>query len=78
MLEHKRIERLMLFVELAQQLNYTRAAQALGISKGYLSEQIKKLENELQCPLLLRTTRSVRLTPEGERAFEQGRRIRNH
>ena len=77
MLEHKRIERLMLFVELAQQLNYTRAAQALGISKGYLSEQIKKLENELQCPLLLRTTRSVRLTPEGERAFEQGRRIRN-
>lgn len=76
MLEHKRFERLMLFVELAQQLNFTRAAQALGISKGYLSEQIKTLEVQWQCPLLLRTTRSVRLTPAGERALEQGLTIR--
>ena len=75
--EHKRIERLILFVELAQQLNFTRAAEKLGISKSYLSEQIKRLENDLQCPLLVRTTRSVRLTQEGERAFQQGLTIRS-
>lgn len=72
MLEHKRIERLMLFVELAKQLNFSRAAEKLGISKSYLSEQIKKLEQDLQTPLVIRTTRSVRLTPEGERAYHQG------
>lgn len=75
--EHKRIERLILFVELAQQLNFTKAAEKLGISKSYLSEQIKRLENDLQCPLLVRTTRSVRLTQEGERALQQGLTIRS-
>ncbi|NOH82355.1 MULTISPECIES: LysR family transcriptional regulator [Vibrio] len=76
-MEHKRIQRLMLFVELARQLNFTKAAQQLGISKGYLSEQIKLLEKELQCPLLIRTTRSVRLTQEGEHAYAQGLAIRS-
>ena len=75
--EHKRIERLMLFVELAQQLNFTKAAQTLGISKSYLSEQVKRLEAELKCPLLVRTTRSVRLTQEGERVLAQGLTIRS-
>lgn len=75
--EHKRIERLILFVELAQQLNFTKAAEKLGISKSYLSEQIKRLESDLQCPLLVRTTRSVRLTQEGERALQQGLAIRS-
>ncbi|MEZ8695953.1 LysR family transcriptional regulator [Vibrio lentus] len=75
--EHKRIERLILFVELAQQLNFTKAAEKLGISKSYLSEQIKRLESDLQCPLLVRTTRSVRLTQEGERALQQGLTIRS-
>ncbi|AXR06885.1 LysR family transcriptional regulator [Salinimonas sediminis] len=77
MSDHKRMERLMLFVELARQLNFTRAARKLGISKGYLSEQVKKLETELKCPLLVRTTRSVRLTREGERALAQGLNIRS-
>lgn len=75
--EHKRIERLMLFVELAQQLNFTKAAEQLGISKSYLSEQIKRLESDLECQLLVRTTRSVRLTLQGERALAQGLVIRS-
>lgn len=76
MSNRKRIERLMLFVELAEVLNFTKAAESLGVSKGYLSEQIKKLETELQCPLLIRTTRSVRLTQEGSRAYQRGAEIR--
>lgn len=66
----------MLFVETAQQLSFTKAAENLSISKGYLSDQIKKLETELACPLLVRTTRSVRLTQEGEKILAQGKRIK--
>ena len=76
MQQHKKIECLMLFVEIAQQLSFTKAAQNLSISKGYLSDQIKKLEAEFKCPLLIRTTRSVRLTPEGEKILEQGKKIK--
>lgn len=76
MQQHKKIESLMLFVETAKQLSFSKAAQNLSISKGYLSDQIKKLEKELQCPLLVRTTRSVRLTPEGRKILIQGEKIK--
>lgn len=71
MADHKRIEKLMLFVEVARELNFSKAAETLGISKSYLSEQIKRLESELKTPLILRTTRSVRLTPQGEMVLVQ-------
>ena len=63
--EHKKIERLILFSEVAEQLNFTEAAKRLAISKGYLSAQIKLLEQELATVLLVRSTRSVRLTQAG-------------
>lgn len=66
----------MLFVEIAQQLSFTKAAETLSISNGYLSDQIKKLEAEFKCPLLVRTTRSVRLTPQGKKVFAQGKEIK--
>ncbi|HCH5588696.1 TPA: LysR family transcriptional regulator [Vibrio parahaemolyticus] len=71
MSDYKRIEKLMLFAEVAQTLNFSRSAEQLGISKSYLSEQIKRLESELATTLMVRTTRSVRLTPEGESIFAQ-------
>ncbi|GGP54027.1 LysR family transcriptional regulator [Shewanella saliphila] len=64
--EHKKFERLFLFSEVAKQLSFTAAAAELGISRGYLSEQIRQLETELGRPLLIRTTRSVKLTIQGE------------
>lgn len=60
----------MLFTEVAKNLSFAKAAENLGISKGHLSEQVKKLEEEYATPLLVRTTRSVRLTSEGEKALE--------
>lgn len=66
----------MLFVEIAQQLSFTKAAKNLSISNGYLSDQIKKLEKEFKCPLLVRTTRSVRLTPQGKKVLAQGKEIK--
>ncbi|MCG6201468.1 LysR family transcriptional regulator [Psychromonas antarctica] len=76
MQQHKKIECLMLFVEIAQQLSFSKAAENLSISNGYLSDQIKKLEKEFKCPLLVRTTRSVRLTPQGKKVLAQGQEIK--
>ncbi|MDN3680996.1 LysR family transcriptional regulator [Vibrio tapetis subsp. quintayensis] len=73
----KRVEQLMLFLEVAQQLSFSKAASELGISRSHLSEQIKRLENDLRTPLLIRTTRSVRLTTEGENVRQQALEIRN-
>ena len=70
MKEHKKLERLMLFSEVAQHLSFTLAANALGISRGHLSAQVKQLEKELGTPLLIRSTRSVRLSAEGQRVLE--------
>ena len=55
--EHKKFERLILFSEVAKQLSFTRAAQTLAISRGYLSEQIRKLEQDLGKYLFIRSTR---------------------
>ncbi|GAL35949.1 transcriptional regulator LysR family [Vibrio maritimus] len=66
-MQHKKIERLMLFAEVANALSFTKAADKLDISRGYLSTQIKQLEKELGYSLMIRSTRSIRLTPQGER-----------
>lgn len=63
--EHKKFERLILFSEVAKQLSFTRAAQVLSISRGYLSEQIRKLEQDMDKHLFIRSTRHVSLTEEG-------------
>ncbi|MGO4893670.1 LysR family transcriptional regulator [Flavobacterium sp. W21_SRS_FM6] len=67
---HKKLERLMLFSEVAQTLSFTLAANNLGISRGHLSTQIKQLEKDMGLPLLIRSTRNVRLTATGERVMQ--------
>jgi DNA-binding transcriptional LysR family regulator len=74
--DHKKIERLMLFSEVAEKLSFTHAAESLSISKGHLSGQIRILEKELGMPLLVRSTRNVRLTNEGERIWAGMKKVR--
>lgn len=49
----------------AEELNFTRAAQRCHTVQSALSHQIAKLEEELGCTLFERTSRRVRLTPAG-------------
>lgn len=57
---------LLIFAEVAKQKSFTGAAKKLELSKSAISQQIKRLENELDMQLLLRNTRGVVLTQVGE------------
>jgi DNA-binding transcriptional LysR family regulator len=54
------------FLEAARQRNFTRAAAHLHLAQAALSEQIRKLENELGTPLFNRGRRETVLTSAGE------------
>ncbi|PPE68687.1 LysR family transcriptional regulator [Caldimonas thermodepolymerans] len=58
---------------LARQGSYTAAAQRLGISKAAMSQRIAELERAAGVPLVLRTTRSVRLTEAGQQLVDATR-----
>jgi DNA-binding transcriptional LysR family regulator len=55
------------FIEAARLGSFSGAGRALGLSPGSVSQNIKNLEDQLGVRLFERTTRQVRLTPEGER-----------
>jgi DNA-binding transcriptional LysR family regulator len=61
------------FVAVAEELNFARAAERLGISPPPLSRAIRQLESELGAVLFERTTHRVALTPAGEVLLAQAR-----
>ncbi len=61
------------FVAVAEELNFARAAERLGISPPPLSRAIRQLESELGAVLFERTTHSVALTPAGETLLAEAR-----
>ena len=63
------------FVALARERHFARAAAACYVSQPALSEAIRKLEHELDVPLVNRTHTFQGLTPEGERLVVWARRI---
>jgi DNA-binding transcriptional LysR family regulator len=58
---------LLVFLAVARERSFTRAAAKLGVSQSALSHTIRGLEERLGVRLLTRTTRSVSPTEAGER-----------
>ncbi|MET0543443.1 MAG: LysR family transcriptional regulator [Variovorax sp.] len=61
------------FVKVAELGSFTRASGQLGLPKSRVSASVQQLEAQLGARLLHRTTRTVRLTPDGEQFLERGR-----
>jgi DNA-binding transcriptional LysR family regulator len=60
-------------VALAETLHFGRAADRLHVSQPALSKRIRKLEDRIGGPLLVRRYRDVRLTEAGRLLAERGR-----
>lgn len=63
------------FIEVAQGLSFSGAAQRLGMAKGNVTKHVAWLEQSLGVQLLTRTTKSVSLTESGLSLLENGREL---
>src|SRR3954453_17311650 len=61
------------FVAVAEEANFTRAAERIHVAQPAVSAQIQRLERELGQPLLDRPRRPVRCTAPGEPALPYAR-----
>jgi DNA-binding transcriptional LysR family regulator len=69
------LEALRIFVKVAELGSFTHAAEHLGMPKSRASLRVRALEEALGTRLLQRTTRAVRLTPDGEQMLARARRL---
>lgn len=63
------------FIAVAEELNFTRAADRLHMAQPPLSQQIQQLEAQLGFQLFRRTKRTVTLTDAGQVFFEEAQKI---
>ena len=63
------------FVRVVEAGSFSAVAHELDATQSAVSKQVAALERALGARLLTRTTRSLALTEEGERYFEQARRL---
>ena len=66
------------FVAVAEELNFTKAAQRMCTVQPSLSQQIKDLEHEVGVQLLIRSNRKVELTAEGIAFLNEARLSLQH
>jgi DNA-binding transcriptional LysR family regulator len=63
------------FREVAETLNFTKAAHRLHLTQSAVSHQIRTLERDIGEPLFIRAKRGVRLSEAGVVALDHARRI---
>lgn len=69
------LAKLEMFIALAREQHFGRAAESLGLTQPTLSTGIKQLEEQLGVQLVRRGSRFGGLTPEGQRALHWARQI---
>jgi DNA-binding transcriptional LysR family regulator len=69
------LRQLAFFVGVAEDLNFSRAAEKLAIAQPALSRQIQQLEDDLGVLLFKRDKRNVALTPAGTYLLTQARQL---
>jgi DNA-binding transcriptional LysR family regulator len=69
------LEALRAFVKVAELGSFTRAAEQLGLPKPRVSTAVQQLEAQLGARLLQRTTRTVRMTADGEQFFQRAQAL---
>ncbi|WP_077298421.1 selenium metabolism-associated LysR family transcriptional regulator [Virgibacillus pantothenticus] len=63
------------FITLAEVKNFTKAAEILHISQPSVSLHIKNLERELETELVVRSRKSLKLSPTGAILYERAKQI---
>jgi LysR family glycine cleavage system transcriptional activator len=69
------LDSLKAFESAARHLSFSLAADELCITKGAISYQIRKLEENIDCALFKRSVRQVYLTDAGQRLLQTTRRL---
>lgn len=69
------IDKLEMFIALAKERHFGRAAESCGVTQPSLSSAIRQLEDQLGVQLVFRGSRFQGLTPEGQRVLDWARRI---
>lgn len=63
------------FIEIVETGSFTAAAQKLFVTQPVLSMQLKELEKELNCQLLMRTSRHMELTEAGKAFYNKAKHM---
>ena len=69
------IDKLEMFIALAKERHFGRAAETCGVTQPSLSSALRQLEEQLGVQLVFRGSRFQGLTPEGARVLEWARKI---
>ncbi len=70
-----RIDALQVFIAVARESGFSKAADKLGLSNQLVSKYVQQLEADLKVRLFNRTTRKVSLTEAGEQCFQRAVQI---
>lgn len=69
------IRQLEYFIAVADEMNFSRAAQKVHVVQSALSTSVGKLEKELGVELFDRSRQKIRITPAGELFLDHARRV---